>query len=169
MNGTIFYYLLMSQKDLLQNQGIEEILRERSTYYLIRKKEKNFWITVSPSFINSLNIKEKIKSSNFYNQKLSSIKSLINSNSEFYATLISSDKDFINWMKVRLGAFEELTQVNNNKNTRYDGIFGYFKINDNNKNINPLKSFKNYLHPDIFIERNKKFLNLHYKYIENNF
>jgi hypothetical protein len=61
-----YNYLIMSQKDLLQNQVIEEILRERANLYALRKKSNDFWIVISPTFIYSPEILSTIKKSNFY-------------------------------------------------------------------------------------------------------
>lgn len=42
--GKNYYFILMSQKDFLENQVIEEILRERANYYTSKDKIKDFWI-----------------------------------------------------------------------------------------------------------------------------
>ena len=36
------YYLIFSQKDFLENQVIEEIIRERSNYYISENKNPDF-------------------------------------------------------------------------------------------------------------------------------
>ena len=46
-----YYYVIMSQKSLLENQVVEEILRERANYYISKKKPLDFWITISPNFL----------------------------------------------------------------------------------------------------------------------
>ena len=33
-----YYYIVMSQKEMLQNQVLEEIVRERANYYISKKK-----------------------------------------------------------------------------------------------------------------------------------
>ena len=48
-----YHYIVMSQKALLENQVIEEILRERATYYSLTKKNNDFWLLISPKFIFS--------------------------------------------------------------------------------------------------------------------
>jgi hypothetical protein len=50
----------MSQKDLLQNQVLEEVLREKASYYNARKKNPDFWILIDPSFLYEKNRKYKI-------------------------------------------------------------------------------------------------------------
>ena len=52
----------MSQKDFFENQVIEEILRERTNYYLAKNKIKDFWLLVSPDFVLSTDLIDKIKS-----------------------------------------------------------------------------------------------------------
>ena len=51
--STKYYYIVMSQKDMLQNQVLEEILRERATYYISKKKTLDFWITISADFLEN--------------------------------------------------------------------------------------------------------------------
>jgi hypothetical protein len=159
----------MSQKDLLENQVIEEILREKAGYYNARKKNLDFWLLISPNFLFLNNLDLKIKNTNFYKQKLTSLKLSGSNNKEmnFYAALISLDKEFIDWMKLRLGYFENIDQLlENNQNLNYvsDGIFGELKSIDKSNII--LESNKNLLHPDIF---NKKFTKSIEKYLSSNF
>lgn len=69
---TTYYYLVMSQKDLLQNQVMEEILREKASYYNSRKKNLDYWILISPDFLFKNNLNQKLKQVNFIlkNQKI---------------------------------------------------------------------------------------------------
>ena len=97
-----YYYLIMSQKEMIQNQVLEEILRERANYYFAKQKSLDFWVTLSPLFLEDLNLHEKILKTNFYKQQKSSISSTSDFN--FYASLISLDKDFINWIQLRFNS-----------------------------------------------------------------
>ena len=54
MNQITYYYSIFSQKELLENQCIEEILREKNTYYLNQKIQRDFWLLISPKFIYNL-------------------------------------------------------------------------------------------------------------------
>jgi hypothetical protein len=84
----------MSQKDMLQNQVLEEILRERATYYISKKRTLDFWITISSDFLEDEEIKKKIKLTNFYNQQKQNISyQFQKKESDFYATLISTDQE----------------------------------------------------------------------------
>jgi hypothetical protein len=152
----------MSQKSLLENQVIEELLRERANYYSVRNKLIDFWLLVSPDFIYSCNIIDKIKTTNFFKKNQKNIKAvdlLKNDNSEYYAAIVSTDKEFINWFKLRIGYFEDL---NESKEIDYvsDGLYGIIKSN-NNSNFNILESKNNLLNPSILINRYKKSLELY--------
>ena len=154
-----YYYIVMSQKDLFSNQVIEEILRERTNYYLSKNKNKDFWLLISPNFIKSEKIQIKLKQSNFYQQQKDYIKPFKNKK-EFYVSLISTNLKFIKWIKLRLGYFENLDQ---NKNLcvalKSNGVYGSFKINT--KDV--LKHSPNYLHPDILISQYKNNLEIYYQ------
>ena len=64
-----YYYLIMSQSDFMQNQVLEEVLRERATYYNEKKKSLDFWVLISPNFIKNLDLNQKIINTNFYKQQ----------------------------------------------------------------------------------------------------
>ena len=124
----------------------------------------SFWGTLSPLFLEDLNLHEKILKTNFYKQQKSSISSTSDFN--FYASLISLDKDFINWIQLRLGYFEDLSNQSNEKNkTNYisDGIYGSFQLSELNQ-ISPLESNENFINPDIILNKYKKILNISYAY-----
>jgi len=157
----------MSQQELLNNQVIEEIVRERATYYQINKKPTDFWILISPNFIYENKMLEKIRKSNYYNKEKNQICSTnLNNRSsndfEFFATLISSDIEFIKWFKLRLGDFENIENINHNINSfTSNGLYGEIKINNTQQN-SILASNNNYLHPSILINRYTKSLELYY-------
>ena len=154
-----YFYVVMSQKELLKNQVIEEILRERTNYYLSKNKTKDFWLLISPKFIEKSIIKEKIKLTNFYKQQIKSI-APFNDNREFYVALISTNIEFINWIKLRLGDFEDLDQkMVSTRSFRSDGIFG--QLITNTENI--LEASPNYLHPEIYVNQYKDTLELYYQ------
>ena len=67
--NTSYHYLIMAQKDLLENQCIEEILREKTTFYSIRKKQRDFCLSISPNFLYSPYILNSLKLTKFYQQK----------------------------------------------------------------------------------------------------
>jgi hypothetical protein len=169
MQEITYNYLLMSQKSLLKNEVIEELLRERAHSYSIRNKNVDFWLLISPNFIYETNILNSIKKSNFYKREkelISSVKILEKNNFNFFASLISTDANFIRWIKLRIGYFEDVEDLKFDKNLGNfnekfvsNGIFGTLK---NNNNISPLHSNQNYLDPSILIDRYKKSLKLYY-------
>ena len=158
-----YYYIIMSQIDMLQNQVLEEILREKANYYFSKNKSLDFWVSISPSFINESDLKEDIKQSNFYKQHSSEI--ITKNKKEFYSALISLDKDFISWIKLRLGYFENHKNLKDQKiKTDFisDGIYGEiesnFTLNDN----------KDFIHPYFYLSKYEKSLDLYYSAIETN-
>jgi hypothetical protein len=162
-----YYYLIMSQKEMIQNQVLEEILRERANYYFSKQKSLDFWVTLSPLFLDNLNLHQKILKTNFYKQQKSSISSTSStSDLNFYASLISLDKDFINWIQLRLGYFEDISNQSNEKNrTNYisDGIYGSFQLNELDQ-VSPLESNDNFINPEIILNKYKKILDISYSY-----
>ena len=145
-----YFYLVMSQRDMFENQVIEEVLRERTNYYISKRRQIDFWILTSPSFLYNNNVNIKIKNSNFYKQHTAEI--LDNLNSQYYALLISTNREFITWMKLRLGYFEDLENKGKNK-YKSDGIHGNLRI-DNNSYL--LFSNKNYINPILFSRKFKR-------------
>ena len=144
-----YYYLLMSQKDMLENQVVEEVVRERANYYLTRNRDLDFWILPSPKFIDDLNLNEKIKSTNFYTQKFQK------NSVPYYSAFVSNDKDFIKWIELRIGYFEEINNNIKNKNYVSDGIKGEFIYS---LNINILEYSKNKIDPDILSKKYRTIL-----------
>ena len=154
-----YHYLIMSQKDLLQNQVIEEILREKSSYYVSQNKIPDYWILISPNFIKDKNLDTKIKNTRFFENQKNKI--VFNSNQnkgiEFYASLVSLDKEFMNWIKLRLGYFEEIESFETEKSNGFyvsDGICGSYNFEEKDKNkASFLLDDINFIHPDIINEK----------------
>lgn len=157
-NELSFYYLMMSQEDITSNQVLEEILREKATNYSLNNKILDFWITISPSLIEKLGIEELFKETIFYEQQK---KLKGNKNNQFYGCLISTDKNFINWVKLRLGYFENLNdnqELNSLKSKNFvsDGVSGIFSLNQLNKEYSPLQFNSDILDPSIILKSYKK-------------
>ncbi len=126
---TEFYYLLLDQFQFSKNNDLEEILRERAHYYLRENKANDFWVIQNPQFLYEKNFIDKIKSTQFYkiNKDLNKINSL-------YA-ILSSDKNFINWLGLRIGYFENLNEKQieiKGKNYSSTGLTGKLKFIDSN-------------------------------------
>jgi hypothetical protein len=157
----------MSQQDLLQNEAIEEIVRERTTSNFLQNKKNDFWILISPKFVFNSEISFKIEQSNFYKQKKESILSNID-NSKFYVAIISLNKEFINWLKLRLGYFEDINNLVGSKDSQNNfytsnGIFGILSNSSNiNENKEKFSFSSNFLHPSILINKYQMLLKSFY-------
>lgn len=135
-----FYFIAMSQKDLFKNEVLEEILRERKTFYTSKKQGIDFWILIAPNFLNSSNFKERFLETNYYKQL--TLKSETDS-IESFSCIISMNKEFLDWIKLRLGFFDNLTLDKKMINKNYsknlyqsNGIFGDFEYPfENNFNL----------------------------------
>ncbi|MGL5033289.1 MAG: MgPME-cyclase complex family protein [Microcystaceae cyanobacterium] len=82
---TTYHYVLASQKFLLQEEPFEEVLKERKRNYQEKGKEIDFWLVLQPAFLDAPEMKE-VKA---------------NCPPENVA-VISTDKTFIIWLKLRL-------------------------------------------------------------------
>lgn len=82
---TTYYYVLASQKFLLEEEPFEEVLKERRRNYEERGKEIDFWLVVQPAFLNSPTLQD-----------------LKAEAPEKNVAIISTDKKFITWLKLRL-------------------------------------------------------------------
>lgn len=108
-----YKFLLMSQKDMLKNEVLEEVLRERSYYYFSKSKIFDFWIILSPKFIEEF--QKKLELNNYFNHE---------SKIKFSSIIISSNSDFINWLKLRIGDFIDITLENDIDQHTKNGICG---------------------------------------------
>ena len=96
-----YYFALASTNFLMNEEPVEEILRERTNYYINIGKDIDFWFINNRAFIMDNMI---------YHQK----------SDMSYAAIISLDKDFIQWLKLRLifvvtGEFKSKLDYNNIK------------------------------------------------------
>ena len=152
-----YYYIIMSQNEMFENQVLEEILRERANSYFLKSKALDFWLVVNPDFFQFSEILTNLEESQFYKQNLFNI--LDSSKRKFYNSLISTDPIFINWIKLRLGYFENIENKKDNPNKNSyvsDGICGSM-ILDREKKLNDfLVSNNNHIHPNILLNKYKK-------------
>nr|YP_009510967.1 hypothetical protein [Hydropuntia rangiferina]AXI96640.1 hypothetical protein [Hydropuntia rangiferina]UAD87323.1 hypothetical protein [Hydropuntia rangiferina] len=81
-----YYFAIASKNFLMNEEPIEEILRERTNHYKNIKKDIDFWFITNRNLIKSLNL-------NTIQDKLSAD----------YAAIISLDPKFIQWIKLRIG------------------------------------------------------------------
>ena len=83
---TQYYFAIASKSFLMEEEPIEEILRERTNYYNRINKNIDFWLVTNPYFINL--------------SQFADIKAQLISPS---VAIISLDKQFIQWLKLRIG------------------------------------------------------------------
>ena len=82
---TTYYFIAASEKFLTVEEPVEEILKERERNYSENNKEIDFWLLKNPSFLQTTqfdDLRSKIPSPP--------------------AAIISTDKKFITFLKLRL-------------------------------------------------------------------
>ena len=82
---TTYHYILASQLFLLEEEPLEEVLRERTRNYKEKNKEIDFWLVKQPAFLES--------------PEFAQIKAKCPHPS---AAIISTNPQFITWLKLRL-------------------------------------------------------------------
>ena len=82
---TTYFFVAASEKFLTVEEPLEEILKERTRNYKENNKEIDFWLLKNPSFLKS--------------SKLLDLSAKIPNNP---AAVISTDKKFITFLKLRL-------------------------------------------------------------------
>jgi hypothetical protein len=110
-----YYFALASQKFLLIEEPLEEILRERIQYYKSSKKNLDFWLLPNPDFLNLPDLQ--------YVKLLSPEKNI---------GIVSTNPVFVTWLKLRLnnitiGEFE-------GPSSDLPSPLGYKKILSNTEN-----------------------------------
>ncbi|HIK07084.1 MAG TPA: DUF2488 family protein [Trichormus sp. M33_DOE_039] len=80
-----YYYVLASRRFLLQEEPIEEVLKERTRHYHEQEKEIDFWLVPQPAFLEA--------------PEMAQIKSQC---PQPAAAIISTNSQFITWLKLRL-------------------------------------------------------------------
>jgi hypothetical protein len=80
-----YYYLLASQRFLLEEEPLEEVLKERTRNYHEQEKEIDFWLVKQPAFLEA--------------REMAQIKQECPQPS---VAIISTNPQFITWLKLRL-------------------------------------------------------------------
>lgn len=80
-----YYYVLASQRFLLEEEPLEEVLRERTRSYSEQEKEIDFWLVKQPAFLEA--------------PEMAPLKQEC---PQPAAAIISTNPQFINWLKLRL-------------------------------------------------------------------
>ena len=82
---TTYYYVLASQKFLLEEEPLEEVIKERTRNYGEKNQEIDFWVVKEPAFLAApefAQIKEKCPQPS--------------------VAIVSTNSQFITWLKLRL-------------------------------------------------------------------
>jgi len=80
-----YYYVLASQRFLLEEEPTEEVLQERTRYYHEQEKEIDFWLVKQPAFLEA--------------PEMAKLKAEC---PQPAAAIISTNSQFITWLKLRL-------------------------------------------------------------------
>lgn len=80
-----YYYVLASQRFLLEEEPLEEVFKERTRYYHEQEKEIDFWLVKQPAFLEA--------------PQMAEIKAKC---PQPAAAIISTNPQFITWLKLRL-------------------------------------------------------------------
>ena len=84
VNKITYYFIIASQKFLLKEEPLEEVLRERFQYCQREKKPMNFWLVKSPKFLDSPTMKK--------------LREQLPDDS---VAIVSTNESFIRWLKLR--------------------------------------------------------------------
>lgn len=80
-----YYYVLASQRFLLEEEPLDEVLKERTREYHEKEKEIDFWLVKQPAFLEAPQMQEiKTKCP------------------QPAAAIISTNPTFVTWLKLRL-------------------------------------------------------------------
>ena len=82
---TTYYYVLASKKFLMEDEPLEEVFKERNRNYLENEKEIDFWVIEQPAFLDAPALAS-------HQEKCP----------QPAAAIVSTDPNFINWLKLRL-------------------------------------------------------------------
>ncbi|GAB4198945.1 MAG: DUF2488 family protein [Coleofasciculaceae cyanobacterium] len=80
-----YYYVLASQHFLLEEEPLEEVLRERTRNYHEQEKEIDFWLVKQPAFLEA--------------PQMAQVKQECPKPA---AAIVSTNPQFITWLKLRL-------------------------------------------------------------------
>ncbi len=82
---TTYYYVLASQKFLIDDEPLEEVLKERTRNYAEQGKEIDFWLIKQPAFLEAPEMADAKQTC-----------------PQPAAAIVSTNSQFITWLKLRL-------------------------------------------------------------------
>ena len=80
-----YYYVLASRKFLIEEEPLEEVLRERTRNYRENEKEIDFWLVEQPAFLEA--------------PEMAAVKAKC---SQPAVAIVSTNKQVVTWLKLRL-------------------------------------------------------------------
>lgn len=80
-----YYYVLASRRFLLEEEPLDEVLRERTRHYQEQEKAIDFWLVTEPAFLEA--------------PELATVKAKC---PQPATAIISTNSQFITWLKLRL-------------------------------------------------------------------
>lgn len=80
-----YYYVLASRRYLLEEEPLEEVLKERIRHYQEQEKEIDFWLVEQPAFLEA--------------PEFAALKAKC---PQPAAAIVSTNPQFITWLKLRL-------------------------------------------------------------------
>ncbi|GAB1543397.1 DUF2488 family protein [Scytonema sp. NUACC21] len=80
-----YYYVLASERFLLQEEPMEEVLKERTRHYHEQEKEIDFWVVKQPAFLEA--------------PQMAKVKAKC---PQPAVAIVSTNSQFITWLKLRL-------------------------------------------------------------------
>ena len=81
---TTYHYIAASQRFLLEEEPLDEVLKERYRHYKSQEKTVDFWLVKQPAFLEA--------------PEQSAVKAKC---PEPSVAIVSTDKTFITWLKLR--------------------------------------------------------------------
>jgi hypothetical protein len=150
----------MSQIEMFKESVLEELLRERSNYYISKGIPLDFWITVHPDFVRLESTQKLIAKTSFKKRLVdykppifSSVLASSITEEETYACFVTSNKEFFKWIKLRLGCFENENLIYT-PNFYSNGIEGELEFPKDSVLIkNIFSSNKYFLNKKIIVDR----------------
>ncbi len=79
------YYFILASQSFLDGEALDEVLKERTRYYREQEKEIDFWFVHQPAFLEA--------------PDMAALKAQC---PQPAAAVISTNPQFINWLKLRL-------------------------------------------------------------------
>ena len=80
-----YYYVLASRKFLIEEEPLEEVLRERTRNYRENEKEIDFWLVEQPAFLEA--------------PEMAAVKAKC---PQPAVAIVSTNKQVVTWLKLRL-------------------------------------------------------------------